>query len=139
MRILFGHDAEVALWVGDRLNVAISPPFTALGVLDASGVLRGGAVFNDFTGANVEVTAYGPGAMQAGVLRAGFRYVFVQLGCERATARTRRGNRTMRALLPRMGFRWEGLARHFYGPNRSDDACLYGMLRSECRWINEDA
>lgn len=135
MQILFGHDVEVAQWVGDRLGTVIVPPYTALGVVDGTGTLRGGAVFGDFTGSNIEVTVYGPGAMQRGVVRAVLHYAFVQLGCLRITARTRRDNRPMRDLLPRLGFRWEGLARRFYGPSRAEDACLYGMLRSDCRWI----
>lgn len=135
MRLVFGEDVAVADWVGDRLGVLIVPPYTALGVIDARGALRGGAVFNDYNGSNIEVTIAGPGAMQRGVLRAGFHYVFAQLGCERVSAKTRRSNAVMRKMLPRLGFRWEGLARRYYGPARGDDACLYGMLKADCKLL----
>jgi RimJ/RimL family protein N-acetyltransferase len=63
-------------------------------------------------------------------------YAFVQLGCCRLTARTRRSNKPMRRMLPKMGFMYEGTMRRFYGPTRADDAFCYGMYPANAiRWL----
>ena len=136
MTVLTGHDDAVAQWVAANLGVTIAPPYVALGVLDAAGVLIGGAVFSGYSGANIDVTIYGPRAMTREALRAGFAYVFSQLRCERLTARCKRSNAVMRRLMDRLGFRYEGTQRRYWGSDRNSDAMVYGMTREECRWIN---
>lgn len=138
LRLLFGHDAAVAAWVGDALGTVIVPPFTAIGVLDVAGTLCGGFVFSSFNGANIEVTAFGARILRRGVLCAVTRYVFVQLGCTRLSATVRRGNKTMRRLMPRLGFRCEGVSPHFYGSRASDDGFRYGMVRRNCKWLRSE-
>lgn len=135
MPLVTGHDGAVADWVAARLGIAIAPPYVALGVLNDTGTLIGGAVFSGRSGANIDVTIYGPGAMTRPALRAGFAYVFGQLRCERLTARCKRSNVAMRRLMERLGFTYEGTQRRYWGPERSDDAMLYGMTRDECRWL----
>jgi RimJ/RimL family protein N-acetyltransferase len=135
MPLLTGHDDAVANWVAAGLGITIAPPYTAIGVIDASGRLIGGAVFTAWDGANIDVTVYGPRAMTRGALRAGCRYAFGQLRCERITARCKRTNKAMRDLMERLGFVHEGTQRRFWGAGRENDAMLYGMLKNDCRWL----
>jgi RimJ/RimL family protein N-acetyltransferase len=139
MPILTGHDASVANWVAAHLGITIAPPYTALGVLDAAGAAIGGAVFSGYSGANIDITIYGPRALTRPAIRATFRYVFGQLRCARLTARCKRSNVAMRRLLERLGFRHEGTQRRYWGEGRENDALLYGMTKDECRWIDERA
>ena len=139
MPLLAGHDEAVAEWVATNLGVTIAPPYVSLGVLGADGVLIGGAVFSGYSGANIDVTIYGPRAMTRAAMRAGFGYVFGQLRCERLTARCKRSNASMRRLIDRLGFKYEGAQRRYWGPDRNDDAMVYGMTRDECRWLDADS
>lgn len=135
MPLLTGHDQAVATWVAAHLGIPIAPPYVALGVIDASGTLIGGAVFHGHCGASIDVTIYGPGALTRGALRATCQYVFGQLRCERLGAFCRRTNVPTRKLVERLGFRLEGVARSYWEEGRAGDAMIYGMLKAECRWL----
>lgn len=135
MPLITGHDDAVANWVAVRLGITIAPPYTALGVLDGAGTLIGGAVFHGHCGASIDVTIYAPRALTRGALRATCQYVFGQLRCERLGAYCKRSNAGMRALMERLGFRLEGVARRYWGAGRDNDAMIYGMLRTECLWL----
>lgn len=69
------------------------------------------------------------------VCRAIFKYVFDQLGCVRCTSITVKGNRKARAFLESLGFQLEGNVRLGYDGRR--DALIYGMLRAECRFLDD--
>ena len=125
--MLFGFDSDVAEFVGKNMEREFAPPFTAIGVLDQNGNLVGGMVFSDYTGSNIEITIYGPGLMSRKVVSQCFDYVFNQLKCSRLTARTRRSNRLMRKLLPRLGFDYEATIKHYFGTERGDDALLFRL------------
>lgn len=136
MRLVFGHDDDVADFVSQSLGIVIYPPFTAIGFAKASGLV-GGAVFNGFNGSNIEVTMYAPRGMLRGVLRALAHYTFVQLRCNRVTARTKRSNKPVQRMLTRGGFAFEGVMKRYFGPDRMDDAMLYRLDKETAlqRWI----
>ena len=127
MRLAFNRDAEVAIWTADRLGMTIFPPYVALGVEDDEGRLHGGVVFNDWNGSNLEITICGPGAMYRGIIRDVFRYVFIQAGANRLTAKTRRGNKLMRRMLPKFGFEFEATLKAYYGVERDNDALVFRL------------
>ncbi len=133
MQLVFGHDAAIAEWASINLGITISPPYTAIGIVDEFG-LRGGIVYNHFNKHDIEMSIYGPGCMHRGVIRAALSYPFDQLGVQRVSAQTRRDNKPMRAMLPRLGFEFEGVRKRHYGPNRRDDAFLFGLMREQNKW-----
>lgn len=136
MTPLIGHDQTVGEWVGKKLNKQIVQPYTAIGWIDADGTLKGGAVFNNWNGSNIEITIYGPGAFRRGSIVAAINYVFRQLNAHRLTATTERANKTMRRMLPRMGFKFESVQPKFYGPLRRNDGIVFRMLRADTRkWL----
>jgi RimJ/RimL family protein N-acetyltransferase len=130
-QIIFGEDEAAGKWAGEVLATVFHPPFTTMAVKDA-GEFCGVLLFNDYNGANIELNAAGKWCWTPEVVQAGFDYVFKQLPCVRLTARTRRKNRLVRKLLPRLGFRFEGVQRLYYG---DDDALVFGLLKTECRFL----
>ncbi len=114
--ILLGHDQTVADWVAQRCN---KPPFCAydcaIGVLDAQGTLTGGFVFTGYNRDGIELSLAGRGVKERNGWRAVLCYVFETLGCKRLQMHTRKSNTTVRRMLPKLGMKYEGTARKFYG------------------------
>jgi hypothetical protein len=125
VQLVFGEDALVAHWVGLNLGVAIHPPFTAIGGTVDGQTLCAGAVFNDFNGSNIEITLFGPGCFTRGNVRAMYHYAFVQLQANRLSAKTRKRNKLVRRLLPRLGFVFEGTLKNYYG--MGEDALTFRL------------
>ena len=70
------------------------------------------------------------------VLRMMFHYPFVQCGLGRITAFIDADNRQSMIMCLKLGFRLEGVLR---GPSdTSEDVYVLGMLRSECRWLDDE-
>lgn len=141
MKLIVGQDQIIATFVGQGLGLTFNPPLTTLGwVQELPGEkwrLVGGAVFNDYNGSNIEISIYGPQALNRQSLREALGYVFLQLKCLRLTAKTRRGNAKLRRLLPRLGFKWEGEMKNYFGPKRADNALVFRMDAGAAeRWIN---
>jgi len=131
--LVYGDDARVAKWVGERARVQEFGPCTAIGIA-RDGRLVAGVVYNRYSGPNVEasIASDWPGWWTRGNLFALFWYPFGQLGCRRITAVTRAGNDRAQRMLAKMGFKAEGRCRHAFW---DDDGIVYGMLAEECRWI----
>lgn len=136
MRILLGHDRAVAEWAAKKMDATFHAPLTAIGFLRDDGTLSGAAIFNGWNRSNIDVTCYGPGCMTRQTIGAVYRYAFDQLGANRVTARTARSNKRMQRLLPRIGFRWEGIAPRYYGAERANDAIVYRLFREDAeKWL----
>jgi len=121
------------------LGVTFQEPFVAVGVADDQGNICGASVFNDFyKGGNVEFTHVGPGTLNRGIIRELVRYCFKQLKVTRVTAKTKRSNKLVRTILPRVGFVFEVTQKRYFGPSRGDDALVFVMTRENAkRWMNE--
>lgn len=136
MRLVLGDDATVASWTEARLGIRLIPPFVAFGIVDDEGVLCGSIVFNGYNGSNIEASVFGTACAQRRFLRAVMHYVFVQLKCLRLTCRTKRSNKTVSRQLTRLGFKYEGTLKNYFGPDRGDDAILYALFpKDAARWI----
>lgn len=113
--ILLGHSEAVAEWVARISGKPFHPPYEAIGVVNAQGTLTGGFVFTGFNGNGVELSLAGRGVTGRGAWRAVLAYVFDQLGCQRLQMHTRKSNKAVRTALPKLGIKFEGTARNFYG------------------------
>jgi RimJ/RimL family protein N-acetyltransferase len=118
--------------MGGQMGIEIIPPYTALGIVSAHGQLTGGMVFNNQSEADIELSIVAPKRLTRGICRVIAQYAFETAGCMRMTARTRESNLQVRRVIEKVGFRQEGVLRGYY--RDGEDAILFGLLRSECRW-----
>ncbi len=133
MRPLFGHDALVAEWVGQRIphvgNGASFGQCAAIGLVDDEGIIQAGAVYNNFQPQyrNIEISfgLAAKGRLTREAIRILLRYPFAQLNCRRCTAITPLKATSTRAFLEKLDFRREGVVRHGFG---NDHAVIYGLL-----------
>jgi RimJ/RimL family protein N-acetyltransferase len=135
--ILIGADQMVAELVRSRIphmSNGTFGPCVALGVI-RRGVLVGGVVFHDFRGFDVMMSGAfdAPGWALPGTIRALCAYPFLDLGCRRVTSITGKRNKKARRFNEKLGFTLEGIVRH--GLDGVEHACLYGMLKEDCRWL----
>jgi len=135
VRLHFGDDETVAAWaVGHIPHVDKIKEMTTIGVVNDRGKIVGAAVFHEYRGTDIQIScaSESPKWISKKVLRAIFSYPFKQLGCRRVTVMTPSKHAHMRQLIDRLGFKQEGILRDAY---QDDDCVVYGMLRSECKWI----
>jgi hypothetical protein len=133
--VLFGADGLVKQFVANRIvgGAAFSPDAVALGVVKGNDII-GGVVYDHFTGFDIHATiaADSPLWARPKTLETLFGYPFNQLGCTRMTSLIKRGNKRSRRFCEGLGFKVEGVMRKAYG---TSDGILYGLLKSECRFI----
>jgi RimJ/RimL family protein N-acetyltransferase len=128
LNLVFGRDAEVAEWVAQRVGYKIWPPYVAIGATKDGQTYCSGVVFNNWNGANIEITLASDNGLSRGAIRGIYYYLFSEVAAVRVTAHTRRSNKRMRKILPRLGFQYEGLAKRFYGLNKADDAFVFVLF-----------
>lgn len=134
MKLVVGDDVRVGAWLSNLVGATIVPPFTALG-WEQRGTLTGAAVFNCWTGPDIEMTIAGRAAVTREAMRTIADYVFRQLGVARVSIRTRAGRKDVIDQAIRIGFSPEGYHPKLFG---DDDGVSLGMTRAACRWL-EDA
>ena len=117
-------------------------PHVAIGVI-RNGQLCGGVVFHSLRTCHgkpldIEMSAAfdDPRWCLPATLRKLFAYPFIQLGCIRMTTITGRKNKRARRIDVGLGFQLEGVARKAI--DGKEDAMIYGMLRSDCRFIPKE-
>lgn len=138
--LVFGADQVVAEFVRRRIPGAEDGfgPCTAIGVIRNERLI-GGVVYHNYQQSyrSIQVSFAFDSPLWATpfVLRAVCRYPFIQLGCDRVTALVIKKNKRSRKMVEGIGFKLEGVARKGFG---RDDCCIYGLLRPECRFLEEN-
>lgn len=61
-----------------------------------------------------------------------FAYPFLQMGCNRVTAKVDASDEKVRNFVERLGFVYEGTSRRAIP---TGDSAVYGLLKEECRWL----
>jgi hypothetical protein len=131
MRLI--ENEAIAGFIEQKLQVRISPPFTAFGFASDDDRPMCAALFNDYSGSNIEMTIFAePGGITRQVLRYLANYVFVKNGCRRLTVRTKKRNKRVLQLAPRYGFKYECIAKHYFA---DDDAVVFRMLKEDCKFL----
>ena len=122
----------VAHFVADRTGVdAFQAPYQAFGWANDAGEILGGAVFNNWNGANVELSVAGRGVVSRQAFKDIAEYCFGQLGLRRITMHTRASNIRLIDQAVRAGFAREGFRKGWF---LDDDAVALVMLRTHCPW-----
>lgn len=110
------------------------PDYRALGVL-VDGELSAAVFYDDFRRGDCNMAVYigDRRSVSRSSLRRAFQYPFMEAGQRRVTALVSSHNAASRSLIERLGFKREGVRRFVY--ENGADEIIYGMLRSECRWL----
>lgn len=133
MRLAFGIDEIAAKWVAGKLGVEVERGARALAVLDGPRII-GAVAYQSYRGCDIEMLCASESRrwLSRDFLGHFFGYPFVQLGVRRVTAIVDKRNKHARQFTERLGWRLEGVVREALDGR---DACIYGMLRRECKWV----
>jgi len=136
LNLVLNRSDELAAWVARRI-----PHVDSFGQCAAIGVERGGecvgaVVYHEYRGNDIQLScaATSPRWLSRAALRSIFAYPFIQLQVDRVTAFTPARARATRQFLESTGFIQEGIMRRGFD---DDDCVVYGMLREECKWIEQ--
>ena len=136
-RVIYSENDRVVSWVAERIDEQRFEGAVGIG-LEEDGELIAGVVFNMYTGPSISMhVAAVPGRrwMTREYLWRCFAYPFLQLGCRRITGLVRVDNLEAQKFDEHLGFKREGLLRQ--ACDDGTDMIVYGMLKSECRFIGE--
>jgi RimJ/RimL family protein N-acetyltransferase len=133
--IVADHTKELGAWASQRIQYSeYWGDFRAIGLVDEKEILAV-VIYNDFyeTGCAIHIAAI-PGRkwLTKEFLFAAFDYPFNQLKLKRLTGYVASRNLEAQRLDEHLGFKREGYLRDMLP---DDNVILYGMLRSECRWL----
>ncbi len=136
MRVLCGHDADVAEWVAARIPHVESDGFgkcVGVGVVGQTGSLMAGVVFHDYQPAcgtvQLSCAADTPKWASRKIVRAILHVPFMQYACNKVWTATPHQNERAIKFNKGIGFRPEATLRHQFGPKQH--AVICSMLRSE--------
>jgi len=118
----------------------ITGPFTAIGWIQDEKIV-GQAIFNDYTGANVEIHLHLPNGISRKTIKDVYKYVFKILKCERLTAKPYCTNEKLLHLLDRLGFVYEFTQEKYYREgDKLIDAVVYKLTKNSIpKWVNLNA
>jgi RimJ/RimL family protein N-acetyltransferase len=138
MNFIYGHDETVARWAIEHLigfdSVNQFSPFVTLGI-ERSGELIAAIIYNNYRKHDIQITIVTntPKWATKKSIREILAYPFKQLKCDRVTATIAKPNKKARKFAEGVGFRLEGVMKR--GMDGKKDACIYGLLASECKWL----
>jgi RimJ/RimL family protein N-acetyltransferase len=111
------------------------PGVMTIAVVDESKIM---AVvgYSNYNGHDCHMMVAGNGAWcRKEYLPVFFKYPFIVGGCKRVTCLCRPSNTRSIRLMKRLGFEYEGTLRNYY--DDGDDCHVYGLLRDDCKYIQE--
>lgn len=118
---------EIVSWAAHELNADLGDRvWRAWGIVRGQR-LAGAAVLHNVRRHDIELSMCG--TVTRGMVDVIARAVLAA-GVGRLSVRIRRTS-FLRKHLPRFGFQFEGVTRHYYGDGRANDALRYGILASE--------
>jgi len=95
--------------------------------------IKGAVLYINYRGPSIEMACAGePGWLTKSHIAQFFAYPFLVLKCRRITSIVHRKNKVARSMNERLGFKLEGVCKHGFDDG---DACIYGMVRAHCKWI----
>lgn len=138
--VLFGHDEAVAGWVFHTYKIRPMQVNMAVGLLSPGGELRGGVLFQNYNGCNVDFSYYGTNTVTLGIVRTMARIGLHKYDPSRVTILTSKKNKALRAFFPKLGCHLEGVARCFYGreDNVRNTAMRFVLFREQLESLAQE-
>jgi RimJ/RimL family protein N-acetyltransferase len=142
MRLICGHDADIAAWTAARIPHVGEPeafgPCVAIGVADQDRLIAG-VVYHNFMPkhANVEISFASdtPRWASRGVIRALLSVPFEQYECRRISLMIPHDADRTKRFCGGLGFVREGCVREFFGARRHGE--IYGMTLKDYAKLRE--
>ncbi len=105
--------------------------------LEKDGVLVGGVLYAGFNGPNIwmHVAGYGGRWVNRAILKAAFRYPFVQLGVSQVWGWVEASNQKARKLDEHLGFQQHAVLTG--AAKDGGDVIIYRMTKEECRFLDK--
>lgn len=128
MMLLRDEPEIVSAFVAGQTGDQYTDVMRAIGILSREGRIIGGVLLTNYTGFGVELTMAGKGCISRSAWQAIGDMAFGELGCERISVTTRKSNKRVCRLAPRLKFKFEGVARRYYG---KEDGVMFSLLRDE--------
>lgn len=132
--LLFGHDRSVSAWCWNEFKLTPMPIDAAVGIV-RNNVLIGAAIYQNYSGFNVELSYYGPHTFSAGIARALAQFTVARFSVDRLTMRTNRKNSSILKMFHRFGFKFEGVQHRYYGP--FGDAAVFVLFREDLERVGK--
>lgn len=124
------HAFRIATAAGVQFNSAVD---TCIAHVDERG-LRGGNIYNGFTGAsmNVHMAGFDPHWASIDMLWVGFHYPFIQCGCKKLFAQVPSWNSRALEIDKKLGFKEEARIKDVFPEG---DLVVLAMKREDCKWL----
>lgn len=135
-QLVYGQDDFVCRWMSVRIKgEGDFPKGTPAIGLEENGRLIAGVCYTGYDGTGIMMSVAGEGKrwLNRAFLRAAFSFPFNSLGVRRVSGLVRVDNLAAQRFDEHLGFKREGLIRE--GDDDGCDLILYGMLKSECRFL----
>lgn len=126
------NDAAAKVWIDCELGTNLALPFCGYAITNLRGEQVGAFVFNNYSGADVELTIACSERVTIRVARFIALLAFYDLGARRLSAKTRVSNHKAIHAMGALGFKVEGCAREYFD---GEDAVLFGLLESEQKLV----
>lgn len=113
--LLFDHDQFVADYLTKLHGWKSNIYNRVIGLLDKDGMLKGGVIFTNWNGSNVELSYYGQDTLTLGVVRCLACFILHTFDPARLTVTTSKRNKRLIKAILKIGFKLEGTQRCYYG------------------------
>lgn len=130
--LLVDADALVAAWAFEFHNKVPIHVDRALGIVENNQIV-GAALFSSYNGVNADLSYYGKNTLTLGIIRALVRIGLYELHLARCTAIVPKRPSYLLKKLTKLGFRYEGVQRRYYGPSDSSRhvGCRFVLFRED--------
>lgn len=137
--LILGADQQVAAWAFQTHGICPTAWQRAIGILDHDGHIVGSVLFENYNGANIDLSYYGKSTMTLGIVRALARIAITQFDPSRVTICIHKQDKSLARALMRssLGFRLEGAQRCYYGKadTNANTALRFVMFRDQIERI----
>jgi RimJ/RimL family protein N-acetyltransferase len=140
MRVLYGHDANIAAWVQARIpNITSFGQCSALGVISGDGKPLAGIVFHDYQPAygtiQISMAAESPRWASRRIIGEILSYPFKQLGVRKIWTATPLKNERAIRFNKGIGFKQEAVLANQFG---DDHAVICRMFKKQFEQIYKE-